>query len=201
MRLVPLAAALLAATALSACMSMSRSSTVSAMDRTAAMGSRVSEIRLVTDDEVTVRPEFDAIFQQRVQQRLDTCATGTRPLRLEASISRFDRANPAQVMLIGGANVLRGTARLVDPATGAVVGEYEIGKTIVGSRLSIFQMAESEEQLSDALARNCASRRSAPNDLTVSSPFAAWHVGRRRSACYSAAMASGADPPARLRST
>ena len=138
------------AAVLSGCVSMSRSSSVSAMDPAFASGARVSEIRLTTDDKVTVRPEFAAIFQSHVQKKLDGCATGARPLRLEASISRFDRANPAQVMLIGGANVLRGNARLVDPASGRVVAEYEIGRTIMGSRFGIFQMAESEEQLSDA---------------------------------------------------
>ena len=149
MRLLPLAA-LLAAVAVSGCVSMSRSSTLAPMDAAAAAGTRIGEVTLAVEDGVTVRPEFEAIFRQHVQAKLDACATGARPLRLEATISRFDRANPAQVMLIGGANVLRGGANLVDPATGQVVGRYEIGKTIVGSRLGIFQMAESEEQLSDA---------------------------------------------------
>lgn len=150
MRLVPLAVAGLALLTLPACVSMSRSSATTALDAAAAAGARVSEVRLTTDDGVTVRPEFAAIFRQRVQTRLDGCATGSRPLRLEASISRLDRANPVQVAIIGGANVLRGQARLVDPATGRTVAEYEIGRTVVGSRLSIFQMSESEEQLSDA---------------------------------------------------
>ncbi len=139
-----------AAVSVSACVGMSRSAPVTALDPAAAAGMRVSEIRLTTDDKVTVRPEFAGIFRERVQTKLDGCATGGRPLRLEASISRLDRANPAQVLLIGGANVLRGHARLVDPANGRVVAEYDIGRTIVGGRLGVFQMAESEEQLSDA---------------------------------------------------
>jgi hypothetical protein len=139
-----------AALSLSACVGMSRSAPVTALDPAMAAGARVSEIRLTTDAKVTVRPEFAGIFRDHVQARLDDCAAGNRPLRLEASISRFDRANPAQVLLIGGANVLRGHARLVDPASGRVVAEYDIGRTIVGGRLGVFQMAESEEQLSDA---------------------------------------------------
>lgn len=138
------------AVSVSGCVSMSRSASVTALDPALAAGARVSEVRLTTDDKVTVRPEFAGIFRDHVQRKLDGCATGARPLRLEASISRFDRANPAQVLLIGGANVLRGHARLVDPATGRVVAEYDIGRTIMGSRFGIFQMAESEEQLSDA---------------------------------------------------
>lgn len=74
-------------------------------------------------------------------------------MRLEASINRLDRANPVQVAIIGGANVLRGHARLVDPATGTVIGEYEIGRTVIGARVAVFEMAESEEQLSEAFGR------------------------------------------------
>jgi hypothetical protein len=153
MRLLPLAISLAAATALSGCLSMSRSAAVTPLDAATAAGARVSEVRLAVDRGVTVRPEFDGIFRQHVQTKLDRCATGTRPLRLEAVIERLDRANPAQVLLIGGANVLRGEARLVDPATGREVARYDIGKTIMGGRWSIFQMAQSEEQLSDAFGQ------------------------------------------------
>jgi len=150
MRLLPLAATALAAASLSGCMTMSRSSAVTPLDAGVASNARVSEIRLTTGEGVQARSEFQGIFRQRVQAKLDGCADGARPLRLEATIERLDRANPVQVAIVGGANVLRGTARLIDPATGRTVGEYAIGQTIVGSRLSIFQMSESEEQLSDA---------------------------------------------------
>ena len=92
MRLSTLApiAVIAAAVAASGCVSMSRSSEVTALDSARAAGSRVSEVRLTTDEGVTVRPEFDGIFRQHVQSKLDECATGQRPLRLEASISRFD---------------------------------------------------------------------------------------------------------------
>ncbi|CAN5211811.1 hypothetical protein BH10PSE1_BH10PSE1_26290 [soil metagenome] len=150
MRLLPLAAIVIAGLSTSACLSMSRSSAVTALPAAMASGAHVSEIRVTTGEGVGARPEFAGIFEEHVGSKLGECATGTRALRLEASIERLDRANPAQVMIVGGANVLRGHARLVDPSNGRVVGEYEIGKTIVGSRFSIFQMAESEEQLSDA---------------------------------------------------
>ncbi|CAN5204081.1 hypothetical protein BH09PSE1_BH09PSE1_18660 [soil metagenome] len=150
MRLLPLAAIALVGLSTSACLSMSRSSTVTPLSAALAAGAHVTDIRVTTGEGVGSRPEFAGIFQEHVGAKLGECATGTRALRLEASIERLDRANPAQVMIIGGANVLRGHARLVDPSNGRVVGEYEIGKTIVGGRWSIFQMAESEEQLSDA---------------------------------------------------
>jgi hypothetical protein len=163
MRLLAIAAIAVAGLSTTACMSLSRSSTVTPLSDAMAGGVRVSEIRVTTGEGVGARPEFAGIFREHVGAQLGECATGSRPLRLEASIERLDRANPAQVMIVGGANVLRGHARLIDPSNGRVVGEYEIGKTIVGSRFSIFQMAESEEQLSDAFGSELCKQAFAAN--------------------------------------
>ena len=138
---------------LSACVNLSRSAPVTPVAQTEAASYRVSEVRLAVEPEIETTAEFDSIFRDRVQQELDACAEGARPLRLEASINRLDRANPVQVAVIGGANVLRGHARLIDPANGRVVGEYEIGRTVFGARVAVFEMAESEEQLSTAFGR------------------------------------------------
>jgi hypothetical protein len=147
----PLLLAAVAAVPLSACVNLSRSAPVTPI--AAADSYRVSEVRLAVEPEIETTDEFAGIFAERVQTELNGCADGARPLRLEASISRFDRANPVQVALIGGANVLRGHARLVEPASGRVVGEYEIGRTVIGARVAAFEMAESEEQLSTAFGR------------------------------------------------
>lgn len=136
---------------MTACVNLSRSAPVTPI--AAAEGYRVSEVRLAVEPEIETTGEFVSIFSERVQAELSACADGTTPLRLEAEITRLDRANPVQVALIGGANVLRGNARLVDPASGRVVGEYEIGRTVIGARVAAFEMAESEEQLSTAFGR------------------------------------------------
>lgn len=133
------------------CVNLSRSQAVAPLSD--AAGYRVGEVRLQLEDGITATPEFATIFRDRVQAELNECATGSRPLRVEASVSRLDRANPVQVALLGGANVLRGDARLVDPATGRTVGEYQIGRTVVGARFAVFEMAESEEQLSEAFGQ------------------------------------------------
>ena len=133
---------------LSACVGLSRSTAVTPVSEAASY--RIQSVRLVVDPEIETTADFDEIFRERVQAALDRCAVGSRPLRLDAAISRLDRANPVQVAIIGGANVLRGSARLVEPSTGRVVGEYEIGHTVIGARVAVFEMAESEEQLSTA---------------------------------------------------
>ena len=150
MRPIILTAALFAGLSLSACVGMSRSQPVTAMSPDVAADSRISEITLQTGDDVQLTADFPAIFADRVQAQLAACATGDRPLRLEARIDRLDKSNPVQTAVIGGANVLRGSARLVDPATGQLVGEYEIGQTVIGGRVAVLEMAEAEEQMSDA---------------------------------------------------
>ena len=143
----------LAAIALTGCVAMSRSSTVSALPDDLAASGKVTEITLRRDGDIKVTPDFDTLFKTHVQAELDKCATGTRPLRLEASITSLDKANPAMTLLIAGKNAVRGHARLVDARTGKVVGEYEIGQTVVGSRLAIIQMSEAEEQVSTGFGR------------------------------------------------
>lgn len=139
----------LAALTLGGCVSMSRSSPVAELPEDWAAQGRVSEILLTTAD-IKVSPEFEQTFKTRVQAKLDQCAQGSRPLRLEASVSRLDKANVVLTAIIGGANVLRGEAKLVDVTTGTTVGSYNLGETIVGARVAVLVMAEAEEQLSDA---------------------------------------------------
>jgi hypothetical protein len=114
----------------------------------------------------TVSPQFEAIFRERVKAKLAGCARGDRPLRLEASVERLTRTNPVITAVVAGANVLRGTARLVDAGTGEPAGEYQIGRTVVGGRVAAIVMAQAEEQLSDAfgeeLCRQAFSPAAAP---------------------------------------
>lgn len=145
-----LAVLVLAAAGLSGCVSMSRSEAVAPLPADIASNSRVSEIRLTRSADLKVTPEFDDIFKSRVQAKLDACAKGARPLRLEAELERVDKANPVVTAVVAGSNVLRGSARLVDVATGQVVADYKVGKTIVGGRFAVVVMGEAEEQLSDA---------------------------------------------------
>ncbi|WP_369061408.1 hypothetical protein ABOZ73_05625 [Caulobacter sp. 73W] len=140
----------LAAVMLSGCVGMSRSKPVAPLAADWKTGGRVDQITLAKEGEFKITPEFDQIFETRVKSKLAECATGTRPLRLEARLTRLDKANPVVTTLIMGANVMRGEARLVDVATGQTVGEYEIGQTVVGGRMAIIKMGEAEEQMSDA---------------------------------------------------
>ena len=138
-----------AALLLSSCLSLSRSATVAAAPAELVRDGRVASI-VLTKGDIGVSPQFDAIFQQRVAAKLGGCATGATPLRLEAALDRVDKTNPVVTALLFGSNVLRGAATLVREDTGEVVGQYQIGRTIVGRGPAVIAMAQAEEQLSDA---------------------------------------------------
>jgi len=144
------ALAALAAFSLAGCVSMSKSSPVAPLSPDLAAGAHIETVKLTRPDTLKVTKEFDDIFRDHVKAKLDKCATGSRPLVLEASLRTFKKTNPVVTTLVAGRNKLRGTARLVDPATGKVVADYNVGKTIVGGRFAIVVMGEAEEQLSDA---------------------------------------------------
>ncbi len=137
------------ALALGGCVSLSRSASVNAMASDDADQFRVTEIALAVDPLVRVSPQFDAIFKAHVAAKLDACAHGARPARLDATIERLDKSNPVMVAIVAGANVLRGTARLTDIESGRAVADYKVGQTIVGRSVAVFAMARAEEQLSD----------------------------------------------------
>jgi len=146
MRMFAASAALLL---LGGCVNLSRSAVVAPIPGDLAATGRVTEV-VLSKGPTTVSPEFDAIFRSRVQAKLDKCATGDRPLRLEATVERLSKTNSVVTAVLAGANVLRGTARLQDIETGAFAGEYQIGQTVVGGRIAVVVMAEAEEQMSDA---------------------------------------------------
>ena len=135
--------------ALAGCMHMSRSSTVTALPAGDAAQLKVADIKVTVGDGVKVTPQFPDIFRQRVQAKLDACATGERAVRLEAQVDRLDKSNAVLTAVVAGANVLRGSAKLVDVGTGQTVADYTVGQTVVGGRFAGGVMAEAEEQLSD----------------------------------------------------
>ncbi len=166
MKIWTMAAAAGAALVLAGCISKSDSAPIASMPEDWSRSSRVETVTLDRDPAIEVSGEFDSIFQQRVRAKLDACATGARPLRMEARLQKLSKANPFVTAVLFGQNKVRGTARLVDVETGRVVGEYKIGQTITGSRLGVIAMAEAEEQLSDAFgAEVCTQAFGAPAEI------------------------------------
>lgn len=160
------AAGLALGAGLGGCVNLSRSAPVEPLAADLARSGRVEEV-VLSEAPRTVSPEFEAIFRQRVKAKLDACAKGDRPLRLEADVDRLTRTNPIVTAVVAGANVLRGSARLVDVATGAPAGTYQIGRTVVGGRVGAIVMAQAEEQLSDAFGEELCRQAFAPGAATA----------------------------------
>lgn len=109
------------------------------------------EIKTLPSD---VSPDFRGKLNTALLTETKKCATGTHPLKLSVSIGRFTAANAAQTILIGDSEDIKGSAQLIEPADGAVVGDYDINKSIGGGGVwAAIGMAGSEAKLSAAFAR------------------------------------------------
>ncbi len=140
-----------AGAALSGCLSMSRSSTEASLPADIARDGRVDIVNLDYAPVMRkVGADFPTIFTAQVKAKLDGCAKGARPLRLDASVTQYFRTHPLFTAAVAGRNRIRGVAVLTDVQTGHVVGRYRIGKTIVGSRLGVIFMGPAQTQLSAA---------------------------------------------------
>src|SRR5678815_910919 len=91
-----------------------------------------------------VGADFQSIFAAQVKSKLDACAQGPRPLRLEARVTEYFRTHPVFTTLLVGRNRIRGVAVLTDIGTGREVGRYKIGKTIIGGRFGIIAMGPAQ---------------------------------------------------------
>jgi len=104
-----------------------------------------------------VPPEAPAAFEANLgsalQLALAKCATGTHALTLEVTVTKFQAENAAMTILVGSSNAVQGSARLVEPATGAVVGDYDIAaSTGGGGVIAAIAMADAQSDMSRAFA-------------------------------------------------
>lgn len=143
---------------LAACASSGGSDTVKALTSDIAGSARVDEVQLVGSP-TNASPEFKDVFVRKVSDKLKTCATGTRPLRMVVEISEFKRANAATTVLVGSSNVIKGSAKLYDPASNELVADYDITRSFgAGGLLGVAMMSQAEEQMSDAFGDEVCKR-------------------------------------------
>ena len=143
---------------LSGCVTSSTGDTIKPLSADRARGASIGDIVLVAKPE-TVSAEFPGIFETRVREELAKCATGANPLRLNVRIIELKGANAAMTVLVGDSNVIRGSAALVDPATGEIVGDYEINQSTGGGGIiAAMSMGQAEEQMSRAFGKALCDR-------------------------------------------
>ena len=147
-----------AALGLAGCVNSSSGDIIMPLARDRAATASIGEI-VLTGAPTTVSEGFPVIFQREARERLDKCARGDRPLRMEVRITELEGSNVAKAYLVGDSNVIRAQVLLIEPATGATVGDYEVSRSIGGGGLfAALAMAEAEEQMSAELATDICER-------------------------------------------
>lgn len=115
--------ALLAALALSACVSPVDVFTPLPTDEVGRIG--ISQID-VTLDPAVAHPEMEAILQATLDEAIRGCAVGDLQRRLTVQIDDFQEQNVAMTFLVGSNTNLSGQVTFLDPRNGSVVGDYYI---------------------------------------------------------------------------
>ena len=137
---------------LAGCFSHSSSEAVTPLTSELQTGGFVSDIH-ITSMPPDTDPSLAAKLQASLAQAMKGCATGTHPLRLEVAVTRFKGQNAAMTLLIGSSNVIEGTAKLVEPSSQAVVGDYDIAhSTGGGGVIAAVGMSGAEQKMADAFA-------------------------------------------------
>jgi hypothetical protein len=124
-------AAFACAASLSAC--VEPVTAVQAWSVDVAAGASVQHIKIVSAGLTT--PENIAILQAELDQQVASCARGPNKYDMVVEIRRFRMADSGMVMLVGDANVIAGTVRMIDPTTQKQVAEYNVQEIRGGAGL------------------------------------------------------------------
>ncbi len=145
---------LLTGALVSGCVYSGGAEAVKQIDPAIASGSHVETINVTLADDIDSQ-QLATILPNVLKQELNTCATGTQPLRLEVNVTRFKGQNAAMTILLGDGAELQGTAKLIEPQTEKVVGDYDVSESVGGGGiLAAAAMADAERSLSQEFAES-----------------------------------------------
>jgi hypothetical protein len=117
-----------------------------------AKGSSISEIEIKSLPP-DASPDFRAKLNTALLAETKRCATGAHPLKLSVNIGRITGENAAQAILVGDSEDIKGSAQLIEPDTGVVVGDYDINRSVGGGGvIAAIGMAGAEAHLADSFA-------------------------------------------------
>jgi len=96
------------------------------------------------------KPELESMLRLS----MDDCAQGQSWLNLEVSVIELKKSNAGKAFLVGDSNVVKGQARLIDPTSGAVVGDFDIGYSVGGGGLAAaLVMSQAESSMARGFAK------------------------------------------------
>lgn len=145
----PVHLAISGAILLAGCVTSNGTGAVHPISRDAAARGRVTLVQL-HNTPTNVSSGFTAQFQNTVQSKLNECADGDYPLVLTVTLNGYHSANAAIALFAPSQSEISGVARLTD-ASGAVVGEYNIRRTIlIGGVIGAVVAASAEQNMSSA---------------------------------------------------
>jgi hypothetical protein len=137
---------------LTGCHTYGSSETIKPLPGDLIKASSISDIEIKA-----LPPDASPDFRDKLNTALLTetkkCATGAHPLKLSVSIGRLTGQNVALTLLVGDSEDIKGSAQLIEPASGTVVGDYDINKSVGGGGvIAAVGMAGGEAKLADAFA-------------------------------------------------
>jgi hypothetical protein len=145
----PTVLALTGAILLAGCVSSKGSGAVHAISADGAARGRVTIVQLRNTPN-TVSPTFRREFESTVLGELNKCTDGDYPLALTVTLNGYQSADAMLAFLAPAQSQISGVARLTD-ASGAVVGEYNIRRTLtVGGVIGLMVATEAEHHMSTA---------------------------------------------------
>jgi hypothetical protein len=101
-----------------------------------------------------VSGDFKPELEKMLKLATTDCAQGQSWLNLEVTVTQLKKSNAGKAFLVGDSNVVKGQARLVDPTSGAVVGDYDIGYSVGGGGLGgALIMSQAESQMARGFAK------------------------------------------------
>lgn len=119
---------------------------------------------IVSSDWLRSSSDFSDTFTDEVGEELRLCATGPRAVNLRVHVDDLDRADRLATAVRGrGAHYVSGQAEFVDPASGEVLGRYNIQvwaqaggavRALLGDREMIVSETFGRELCREAFGRN-----------------------------------------------
>lgn len=148
---------LAAAPFLAGCVTYSSSEAVKVLPAEVAARARIADIT-VQNIPPNVSGEFRATLTEELRKQLGSCAQGADALNLQVSVTELRKSDAGKAILIGDSNVIKGQARFVEAASGNVVGDYDVSRSVGGGGLAgAILMSAPERAMSQAFANELCS--------------------------------------------
>ena len=98
--------------------------------------------------------ESDTLVQTMtaaIRDKIEECATGNVPTRFEVRVTEMKGQNAAKTMLLGDSNRARGSVKLIDMASGATIGDYDLNHSKgSGGIIGMIALADAERNMGNA---------------------------------------------------